>query len=419
MPQAIGKLVKSNAHTDYVCQVYGPGETETVPTPTDYALGSFVRIALRAEPKTWLVGLIYDTFLSATEIADLFAEGGGGGGLSGTFLDEFNAIAYNGNDGTLDWSNDWQETGESDGPGGGDFHVVNNSWCASGNCLQIREDRASTRRLSREVDLTGAASATLSLNYRRRHVSSPIGGTITLEASRDGVIFAPLKTYEMSTQDSGQQSDSFDISAYIASNTQIRFSTSNVLYETALYVDNVLIDTTGGGGGGGGGPTSTCAADDFETDDYSGNTGDFNWNDNWVEVNESTNPNNGDEQVVILDGGNHVARVRDNDSGGEGILRSVDLSTFTSATLNFNYWRSGLDNSNDYASVQVWPNASDEWEEVLRIEGPGTDDAGSPQSASHDISAFIMNDTHIRFITSPNMGSSDSVYFDNIEVCGQ
>ena len=28
-----------------------------------------------------------------------------------TVCDEFNAIAYNGNDGTHNWSNDWQELG--------------------------------------------------------------------------------------------------------------------------------------------------------------------------------------------------------------------------------------------------------------------------------------------------------------------
>ena len=25
----LGKIIKSNAHTDYICQVYGPGEVET------------------------------------------------------------------------------------------------------------------------------------------------------------------------------------------------------------------------------------------------------------------------------------------------------------------------------------------------------------------------------------------------------
>lgn len=58
---AIGKIIKSNAHTDYICQVYGPGEVETPPARQEYAFGTFVRIAL--DGGRWLVGLIYDTLL--------------------------------------------------------------------------------------------------------------------------------------------------------------------------------------------------------------------------------------------------------------------------------------------------------------------------------------------------------------------
>ncbi|HPH97279.1 MAG TPA: hypothetical protein PKW33_11800 [Anaerolineaceae bacterium] len=59
----IGKVVKSNSHTDYVCQVYGPGEVEYPPSVEDYAFGRFVQIALPTQPQAWLVGLIYDTIL--------------------------------------------------------------------------------------------------------------------------------------------------------------------------------------------------------------------------------------------------------------------------------------------------------------------------------------------------------------------
>lgn len=59
----LGKIVRSNSHTDYVCQVYGPGEVQCCPSPTDHAFGTFVRIALPTQPASWLVGLIYDTVL--------------------------------------------------------------------------------------------------------------------------------------------------------------------------------------------------------------------------------------------------------------------------------------------------------------------------------------------------------------------
>ena len=58
----LGKLIKSNTHTDYVCQVYGPGEVETPPVAADHGFGTFVRIPLDAD-QGHLVGIVYDTVL--------------------------------------------------------------------------------------------------------------------------------------------------------------------------------------------------------------------------------------------------------------------------------------------------------------------------------------------------------------------
>ena len=57
----IGKIIKSNTHTDYICQVYGPGEKESPPAREDYAFGTFVGVDL-GEGRC-LVGIIYDTML--------------------------------------------------------------------------------------------------------------------------------------------------------------------------------------------------------------------------------------------------------------------------------------------------------------------------------------------------------------------
>ena len=66
----IGKLVKSNSHTDYVCQIYGPGEVEAPPSPADYAFGTFIRIPL-GENGSYLAGLIYDTQLFNPDFGNL------------------------------------------------------------------------------------------------------------------------------------------------------------------------------------------------------------------------------------------------------------------------------------------------------------------------------------------------------------
>ena len=78
----IGKIVKSESHINYVCQIFGPHEADERPRPEDYAFGRFVRVAIRSEqsddmfdslidyeskmgqkPTTYAVGVIYDTIL--------------------------------------------------------------------------------------------------------------------------------------------------------------------------------------------------------------------------------------------------------------------------------------------------------------------------------------------------------------------
>jgi hypothetical protein len=86
----IGKIVGSDSHVRYTCQIFGPGEVATPPDPAAYAFGGFVRLPLRTavatpdvaalEPRPsttirsdalmpaptqllWAVGFIYDTIL--------------------------------------------------------------------------------------------------------------------------------------------------------------------------------------------------------------------------------------------------------------------------------------------------------------------------------------------------------------------
>jgi hypothetical protein len=66
----IGRIVKSNSHVDYVCQVYGAGEIASPPFPEDHAFGTFVRIEL-APGEGYLVGLVCDTVLMNPEFGRL------------------------------------------------------------------------------------------------------------------------------------------------------------------------------------------------------------------------------------------------------------------------------------------------------------------------------------------------------------
>jgi len=85
----IGKIVKSESHISYICQIFGPKEREFDLAPPDYAFGRFVRVAIRDgedngqehfhdrswetdyTPKTYAVGVIYDTILQNPEYGSL------------------------------------------------------------------------------------------------------------------------------------------------------------------------------------------------------------------------------------------------------------------------------------------------------------------------------------------------------------
>ncbi len=77
MSIAIGKIVKSNTHIDYVCQVYNPGEIDHCPVPSDYGFGTFVAIQLNdgfsidGQAGGQLVGVIYNTLLMNPEFGNL------------------------------------------------------------------------------------------------------------------------------------------------------------------------------------------------------------------------------------------------------------------------------------------------------------------------------------------------------------
>ncbi len=60
---ALGKLLRSTGHVDYLGQIYGPGEVDQPPRPAEYALGTFVQLPLATSPEMALVGVIGDTLL--------------------------------------------------------------------------------------------------------------------------------------------------------------------------------------------------------------------------------------------------------------------------------------------------------------------------------------------------------------------
>jgi len=148
--------------------------------------------------------------------------------------DEFSQVSYSGNNGTVPWSYNWQEIGENDGPAYGYVRVVTSSFCLSGSCLRFNKNGA-----TRQINLKGAKSATLSFNYHRR-VSYTTYASISLQVSTNGgASWSTVKTYPM-YNDWGWLTESVDLTPYLSSNTQIRLQASSY-FDGYFYLDNIEV----------------------------------------------------------------------------------------------------------------------------------------------------------------------------------
>ncbi|MDH3451910.1 MAG: DUF4347 domain-containing protein, partial [Gammaproteobacteria bacterium] len=129
----------------------------------------------------------------------------------GDLLDSFSAVSYSNNDGSLTWSADWIEIdGGGSGATGGNISVPT-------PYLQINTSTAG-ELIYREANLSAATTATFSYVLDNR-LGAP--DQIAVQVSGNGG--GSFTTLQTITSGTANGTYSFDISAYKAVNTQIRF----------------------------------------------------------------------------------------------------------------------------------------------------------------------------------------------------
>ncbi|MEW6031199.1 MAG: sortase [Chloroflexota bacterium] len=134
-----------------------------------------------------------------------------------------------------------------------------------------------------------------------------------------------------------------------------------------------------------------------------------NWSGDWIEVGEADGAAAGDV-AVVTDVSNYQLRLQ---NAANGVLRDVDLSACTYATLSFDYRRVGLDLATDYARLSIGPNGT-LTTDLADFAGPGND--ATYKSYLVDITAWISAQTRIQLLTSATADATDIVYFDNVQI---
>jgi len=146
------------------------------------------------------------------------------------YLDQFNAVAYNGDDGAVTWSTSWVETDNNGGgASGGDIRVTGG---------QIRFYPVTDEdNIYRTVDLSSYTVATV--NYDVDNQLEHSQDRVRVQWY-DGSRWSDLENYIRTNQ--GAYSETFDVSADISSDNRIRFLnvSSNGTYP--IYFDNVQIE---------------------------------------------------------------------------------------------------------------------------------------------------------------------------------
>ncbi|MCP4407748.1 MAG: DNRLRE domain-containing protein [Gammaproteobacteria bacterium] len=174
--------------------------------------------------------------------------GNDGSCTGGNFRDEFATAAFSNNDGSENWSGDWIEIDSAGtGPTSGKAVVTGGELRLNGTPLvfvnlatgAIFHDPS----LTRELDLSSHLSATLTFDYRTGSGVEAAEDSAVVEISGDGGSTWTVLEDFIDAGPSAAGSRSYDITPYIASNTQVRFRI-NAAYggpTEYFYVDNVDI----------------------------------------------------------------------------------------------------------------------------------------------------------------------------------
>ncbi|MBT8447261.1 MAG: right-handed parallel beta-helix repeat-containing protein, partial [Gammaproteobacteria bacterium] len=193
-------------------------------------------------------------FDSSDEEISALALAPSAGIIGAHYLDRFDtAGSYAGDDGSLSWSNDWQEFADSAGAVGGKVAVYNGFFGDGGGNVELAV--GADGGVWREADLSGATSATLSFSYTRENLlasdalvvyaqASGVSGGISITGAPG--TWTEIGRYSGPGTDGAYLGDAIDISGFIAADTRIMFFGEGMTPASrTVFIDDARIDLAG------------------------------------------------------------------------------------------------------------------------------------------------------------------------------
>ena len=155
----------------------------------------------------------------------------------------------------------------------------------------------------------------------------------------------------------------------------------------------------------------TVYADDFESNTYSGNSGNTAFASNWVESGDDASSSSGNIRLMS-DAGSRRLRLNGNSTTAMFIRRNVgNVLPFTAPRVEFDARAASLEAGDEFR-FEVYDGAT--WQTVWTWSGPLSESAYTTHG--FDISAYQSADLRIRFWCSSANAANDYLYVDNVRV---
>lgn len=342
-------------------------------------------------------------------------DGAGGGGAGGAIL-VYSAsgglggltVEANGGNGGDAWPNNTGGTANRHGPGGGGGGGAVFLSGSAGSAVVNGGQNGITTTLNDAYGATSGAAGTIQTNLQTSQI--PGAGNCQFPSTPG--------TYITKTSDAGTgpvspgQTVTYTIT--LTNPTASPFTnvavTDPVPTGTTYVAGSGEITTTTSTGGG-------SYADSFPAEAYDGSTGTLTWSSPWTESGDDNSATGGFIRVRRdpLDRSNYVLRFAN--MTGLSISRPLDLSSYTAATLHFDYRRVNFRDSDTF-ELQVTTDGST-WQTVRTYDDSGTNNITDPayNTETVDLTPYLSSNFALRFeYTSMDRYYWDYMYIDNVEI---